>query len=149
MPKFVYRMQNILEIKYKLEEQAKQEYGQVQARLNEEEANLSRLKNMLLDDYKNLKEAQSSVLDILEIDILRDGIVYRKDRIKDQEQVVKKLEKEVERARMKLNEAMQERKMHEKLKEKQFDAFVKEMNDKESKEVDELVSYTYNDKESD
>ena len=39
--------------------------------------------------------------------------------------------------------------MHEKLKENQFDAFVKEMNDKESKEVDELVSYTYNDKESD
>lgn len=149
MPKFVYRMQNILEIKYKLEEQAKQEYGQIQARLNEAEADLLKLKNMLSEDYENLKEAQSSVLDILEIDILRDGIVYRKDKIEEQRQVVKKLEREVERARMKLNEAMQERKMHEKLKEKQFDAFVKEMNDKESKEVDELVSYTYNDKESD
>ncbi|MBR6223473.1 MAG: flagellar export protein FliJ [Lachnospiraceae bacterium] len=149
MPKFVYRMQNILEIKYKLEEQAKQEYGQIQARLNEAEADLLKLKNMLSEDYENLKEAQSSVLDILEIDILRDGIVYRKGKIEEQRQVVKKLEREVERARMKLNEAMQERKMHEKLKEKQFDAFVKEMNDKESKEVDELVSYTYNDKESD
>ncbi len=136
MPKFVYRMQNILEIKYKLEEQAKQEYGQIQARLNEAEADLLKLKNMLAEDYENLKEAQSSVLDILEIDILRDGIVYRKDKIEEQRQVVKKLEREVERARMKLNEAMRERKMHEKLKEKQFDAFVKEMNDKESKEVD-------------
>ncbi len=35
MAKFFYRMQNILDIKYKLEEQAKQEYMAVRVRLNE------------------------------------------------------------------------------------------------------------------
>jgi flagellar FliJ protein len=39
---------------------------------------------------------------------------------------------------------MQERKMHEKLKEKQFDEFLVELNASENKETDEVVSYQYN-----
>ena len=42
-----------------------------------------------------------------------------------------------------LNEAMKERKTCEKLKEKAFEKFVAEENQKEQKEVDELVSYRY------
>ena len=52
-------------------------------------------------------------------------------------------EKEVEVAREHLNEAMKERKTFEKLKEKAFEKFVAEENQKEQKEVDELVSYRY------
>mgnify|MGYP002459847355 CR=1 FL=1 len=54
--------------------------------------------------------------------------------------VVKQKEKEVEVAREHLNEAMKERKTFEKLKEKAFEKFVAEEN---QKEVDELVSYRY------
>ena len=45
MAKFIYRIQNILDIKYKLEEQAKQEYMTVQARLNEEKERLQDLED--------------------------------------------------------------------------------------------------------
>ena len=38
---------------------------------------------------------------------------------------------------------MQERKAQEKLKEKAFEAFLQDENAKESKEIDELVSFTY------
>ena len=40
MAKFVYRMQNILEIKYKIESQAKSHYSNMQAKLNEEQEKL-------------------------------------------------------------------------------------------------------------
>ena len=43
MSKFFYRMQNILDIKMKLEEQAKNEYAIAQAKLNEEEERRDRL----------------------------------------------------------------------------------------------------------
>ena len=46
-------------------------------------------------------------------------------------------------AREHLNEAMKERKTFEKLKEKAFEKFVAEENQKEQKDVDELVSYRY------
>ena len=43
----------------------------------------------------------------------------------------------------KLTEAMKERKIFEKLREKAWEKFQKEELQKEQKEVDELVSYTY------
>ena len=52
-------------------------------------------------------------------------------------------EKNVEAARLKLNEVMMERKTHEKLKEQAFEVFKQEMQYAENKEIDELVSYTY------
>ena len=44
MAKFRYRMQSILEIKKKLEEQAKNEFAAARAALNEEEDKLEQLK---------------------------------------------------------------------------------------------------------
>ncbi len=144
MAGFVYRMQNILDLKYKLEEQKKQEYAQIQGRLNDAEQYLNRLETLLLQDIDNLRRATSSTLDLLEIESCKQAITYRNDQIKRQKHLVQSLRGEVERARIRLNEAMQERKMHEKLKENQLEAFVQEENLKESKEIDELVSYNYN-----
>mgnify|MGYP000037809006 CR=1 FL=1 len=44
MAKFIYRMQNILNIKYKLEESAKQEYAEARQALVAEEQKLDALK---------------------------------------------------------------------------------------------------------
>ena len=63
-------------------------------------------------------------------------------------EMVRKRSKELEQARQKLNTVMQERKMHEKLKEKKFDEFIVELNAQENKEVDELISYKYGSKEA-
>ncbi len=52
-------------------------------------------------------------------------------------------EKNVELTRERLNAVMVERKTHEKLRERAFDEFRQELERAESKEIDELVSYTY------
>ena len=49
MAKFFYRMQNILNIKYKLEEQAKQEFSQAQNRYQQELQRLQSYKRQKLD----------------------------------------------------------------------------------------------------
>lgn len=54
-------------------------------------------------------------------------------------------EKNLDKARQKLNDAMQERKTYEKLKENAFEQFKLEINDEEKKEIDQLVSFKYND----
>ena len=56
---------------------------------------------------------------------------------------MRKAEEAVERARQILQEYMIERKTHEQLREAAFEEFKKELAKEESKEVDELVSYTY------
>ena len=47
---------------------------------------------------------------------------------------------------LKLNQVMVERKTHEKLKERSFEEFVKELNYAENKEIDQLISFNYSEK---
>ena len=53
MAKFKYRMQNILDIKQKLEESAKMEFGEANVRVMEEEERLS-----VIDEKKQAYEAE-------------------------------------------------------------------------------------------
>ncbi len=143
MARFRFPMQNILNMKEKLEEQAKNEYGQANARLLAEEKKLEQLNNRLEAARLQLKNVLVEILSMTEIHKRENAIVILKGYVKQQQLVVKRCEKEVEIAREKLTEAMKERKIFEKLREKAFDEFIKEEGRREQKEVDELMSYRY------
>lgn len=147
MAKFFYRMQNILDIKYKLEEQAKQEYMAVRVRLNEAIAELEQLEQRKISYMLQYTELVSNKLDVLEIEACKNAIILMDGYIFEQQQIVKRIERELDIAAQKMNVAMQERKIHEKLKEKQFEEFLQELNQEEMKEIDQLVSYQYNNKD--
>lgn len=144
MAKFFYRMQNILDIKLKLEESARQEYADARIRLNEEEQKLEHLKDRKQDYINAYNDAIIGRLDKVEIDECANAVDIMDDYIEAQNKQVRKRSRELEKARQKLNEVMQERKMHEKLKEKKFEEFLVELNAQENKETDEVVSYQYN-----
>lgn len=147
MAKFFYRMQNILDIKYKLEEQAKQEYMGVRSRLNHAMSELEQLEQRK-DSYMNFyMTLVSKKLDVLEIEECKNAIMLMDEYIWKQKLVIEQIERELEVAAEKMNVAMQERKIHEKLKEKQFEEFLQELNQEEMKEIDQLVSYQYNRRE--
>lgn len=140
-------MQNILDIKYKLEEQAKQEYMAVRVRLNDAQAELESLEQRKAS-YMNLyRELVSKKLEVLEIEECKNAIILMDEYILNQKQVIQRIEYELEQATRKMNVAMQERKIHEKLKENQFEEFLQELNQEEMKEIDQLVSYQYNNKD--
>lgn len=143
MPKFKYRMQNILDIKVKLETQARNEFAQAQLRLNEEIS-----KRQALIDRKRLYEEEAralrdSILDIKELNANMNAQLTMKMLIEKQETFVKRAQKDVDKKRAALNEVMQERKMHEKLREKAFEEYLEQEKISEGKVVDELTSYAY------
>ena len=143
MAKFRYRMQSILNIKYQFETQAKMEVGRAQMRLNEEEEKLQKLidrKNAYLDEGRRMRENALNVNDLRDN---RNAVLIMDEMIAVQRFEVRKAEEVLERARLKLTEIMQERKMHEKLKEKALFQFLEEEKAAEAKIVDELTSYTY------
>lgn len=146
MAKFIYRMQSILDIKQKMEEQAKMEFAAARMRLNEEEEKLQYLIERKGNYEQQGRELLKDSLHVRSIMENTDAIARMKEFVEQQQLVVKKAEKQLDVARERLKEAMQESKTHEKLKEKAFEAFVREENAKEAKEVDELTSYTYGQK---
>ena len=143
MAKFIYRMQSILNIQYQLETQAKMELGMAQMRLMEEEEKLQRLidrKEAYLEEGRKMR---SNVLHVDDLRDNRNAVLIMDEMIEAQNVQVALAGKEVESARLKLQAVMQERKMHEKLKEKAFEQYTYEENAAEGKAVDELTSYTY------
>lgn len=143
MAKFVYRMQNVLDIKYKIESQLKVNYANARNKLVEEQRSLERLmkqKRRIEDNYRKLA---SGPLNVFEITEGHRAIEFQRDLIKKKLVEVKVAEKNLEVARIRLNDVMKDRKTHEKLREKAFDDFLLELSAQEKKEIDELVSYRY------
>lgn len=145
MAKFRYRMQNILDIKEKMENQAKTAYGMANAKLATEQQKLQDILIRRAGYESKARELVSGNLNVLEIRECRQAIDVMKSKQCSQMMNVHAAERNVELARKQLNEAMVERKTHEKLKEKAFEEFKQELLHEESKEIDELVSYTYHD----
>lgn len=144
MAKFKYKLQNILDIKLKMESQAKTAYSTAQNKLNEEQARLEGMfikKKAVEDKYRTEASGKLNVLSLRE---RKNEIDYVRNQIKGQLVEVKVAQKNLELARARLNDVMKERKTYEKLRENAFDVFLQDLNDQEKKEIDELVSYRYN-----
>lgn len=146
MAKFRYRMQNILDIKKKLESQAKIAYGIANQKYLDEQQKLQEIVLRRNSYEKHLKESMMGQIHVKEIMRAREDVNAMKTLMRRQMIEVHKAELALEDARKALNEVMQERKTHEKLKEKAFEQFMEEEKAAESKEIDQLVSYTYNNK---
>ena len=143
MAKFIYNMENILSIKLKLEDQAKSAFSEAKRLLDKEELKMIRLNKKKSHYEQILVGNMEDILDVREIKRCQDAIEILKYDIRIQLISVNSARQQVELARIKLNEAMVERKIHEKLKEKAFEDFKNDLKVEEQKEVDELVSFTY------
>ena len=143
MTKFTFRLESILSIKLKLEEQAKMEFGAAKMKLNEEQDKLDGLFTKKSEYEEELKKLYSDDLDVKRINVTARAIDIVDEQIKVQKYAVKRAEKQVDLATQKLNTVMQERKSMEKLKENRFAEYMREYNEEEGKQTDELISYQY------
>ena len=149
MARFRYRMQNILELKEKLEEQEKNNFASRRAALTEEE---DKMDAVLAKRDAIVAEGKALRLTTIDINKIRENQrakEYVEEAVKQQRVKVRIAEKNLDAARVKMQAAMQERKIHEKMREKACERFVEEQNAEEVKEIDQLTSYVYGTKEED
>ncbi len=143
MARFKFRMQNILNLKEKLETQAEMRFAEQKKALNE----AVRAKDILLkrkaeleEEAKRLRTDELVLLEIQNNDLSRrlcdEDIMRADERIKREEHVL-------ELRRQELENVMKERKAQEKLREHAFQRFLQEEAAAESKAIDELTSYQY------
>lgn len=143
MARFNFRLQSVLNIKLRLEEQQKLAFAAARKRLDEEEEKLELLKERKAgyeEEGRKLREKSLCVQDILDNE---ESIVRIKEYIRDQEFRVAEATEALEEERRKLEEAMKERKTYEKLREQAFDEFMAEEKHTEAVENDEHNSFVY------
>lgn len=147
MGRFRYRMQNILNIKEKLESQAKNEFAAANLELLEEQDVLAQM----LSHNRELEEESKRLRlrDSLSIKDIKDNTLsmeLQKEKMKQQALRIHAAEKKADQKRKEMVDLMQEKKTHELLKERAFEQFLREEKAAESKQIDELTSYTYGQK---
>ncbi len=139
-------MQNILNLKEKLETQAEMRFAEQKKVLNEAIAvkdELMRKRELLGEEALRLRSDELDLLEIqnneLSIRLCEEDIILADQRIKREEATLELRRKELE-------SVMKERKAQEKLREHAFQQFLKDEAAAESKAIDELTSYTYGQK---
>ena len=116
MAKFVYKMQSVLNIKEKMEEQAKAAFSMANAALRTEEERLQRLYQRRIQYLAEGALLRQTILDPLKLQENEAALHYIAEEIRDQKIRVKRAEEALERARLVLQEYRIERRTHEQLK---------------------------------
>lgn len=144
MAGFAFKLNGLLNVKGKIEEQKKIELGKALSNLSYEQEKLNEIKNRRAQVIESQREAVKNVVNIANYTQMNNFIKqldkqegYQLVKIKQAEIIVNERKEE-------LMEAMKERKSLEKLKENEQIAYNKEVLMKEQKIVDEIVSYKYN-----
>jgi flagellar FliJ protein len=137
-------MQSVLNIKQKTEGQIKMEFAAAQAELNKQMDIFDeyvRRKEAYLVEAEELRNAESLKLqDILDNQY---ATAQMDVMIASQAKVVAQHEEIVEKVRIRLTKAIQERKMQETLRERAYAEWIEEEKQEEAKENDQRTSFTY------
>ncbi len=146
MAKFIYEMQNILDLKEQMQTQAEQAFGAALQIVATKEEDLRTLRLKKLDYEDAYRKASKGNVVIRDLNDYNKAIANVNAQIKAKLVELEVANKNLELARVKLDNAMKEKKIYEQLKEAAFEEFKIELQKEESKEIDELVSYTYSTK---
>ncbi|MGB3160691.1 flagellar export protein FliJ [Carnobacterium sp.] len=139
MSKFKFSMEKVLDWRSDTEETKKINLGDAEREKFQQE---SFLKDMIQENIKIKNESLTTT----RIDILRRQNMYKvmlDERIIQQKNQVEIATKSVETARLELMEAHKEKKVMEKLKEKEFNLLTSLEKSEEQKQLDEMATLSY------
>lgn len=138
--RFVWRLETVLNVRRRTEEQRQQELAQAMARLNAEQAERTRVNNLLALCRHDLKQRRTGRLDLIDLSQINAYLgaldrQYRRTekRISDAQQVVAK-------KRATLTQAVRDRQILENLKARDLQIFRKEERRRDQAIMDEVAA---------
>jgi len=135
---YKFKLQSVLEYRLNIEEKILNEFSDLKRYLEEQKALLKALaaeRESLIDDLRNMKNGARKADDIATILSYVENI---REREKEQKNVIHKAKEAVEQKRIELVEAVKNRKVMENLRDKHAEAYLKNLNETEQKNSDEM-----------
>ena len=140
MSTYYFSMERVLELKANKEKNVMEKFATL---LNE----LSHQKTLLITFLKELEGFKVKGQRIIGINGLKQQLLYKQtieERIMEQNEVIQNISDKLEFVRLELVSAQKERKIMEKLKEKDFNNFQEDLKTMEQKELDEMAILKFN-----
>ena len=133
-----FKLQTVLNYRQTLEDQAQQQLANSLHRQVQLEAQLVQQQNSLQQLDLQLKEKQQDGLSVAELDLFESQIMHRRRQIKQLQQQLEPLERQILAERQGLLQAARDRQVMEKLKDKQQAEYLKDITRKEREMLDEI-----------
>jgi flagellar protein FliJ len=142
--KFRFKLQSVLDLKQKLEDEEKRKLADLMQLQAQEERKLLHLQQTRAQRIQEFKEKQcQGGINVTELQMYSYIIEKLKNDIINQQLRLKEIAIRIEEQRQALIKATQERKTYEKLKEKRHQAWIDEEEYEEKKFIDELATIKF------
>jgi|ERR1035437_2124934 flagellar FliJ protein len=147
MKKFIFKLETVLNVKERREEQLKHELMKLQALKIREEQLLGEVKEKRTYISRQKSDENKKGTDIQNLIHFEQYLGVLLKKIDDTQKSIKVLEEKADIKRVEVVEASREKKVFEKLKEKQFGEFQRIVIQNEQKVLDEMAVTRFNRKE--
>lgn len=141
MATFHFRLQTLLNVKKQLEKSIKNELGVAIQKMEQQKQILTYIQTEITKQENEYRKEGSSKTILAKLKQRLDYISVMRLREGEQQERVNEALRNVDKIRERLVEMMKERKVLEKLREKEFSLFQKEQEKADQLLVDELVSF--------
>ena len=142
MKKFVFSLQSLFDYKVTIEKQQKAELQKARNALRELLKEELRLQNAYAENERSLERALRESTDITTALIEHDAYFrFLRDALKDIRQRIVEAEEYVSECQDRLMTTMKEIKTYKKLREEQYQDYMKEVQTEEEKEMGDIVSF--------
>lgn len=143
MKQFTYRLEPLLKVKAHLEKEKQRDLAEALQRVYAQKAQLGEIDTHREQTVEHQRESMTGKLSLAELLVCSRYLTrLKKDAVAGQE-LLRGYERKADEKREKLVEATKEKKIYEKLKEKQQDEFMKSVEELERKENDEIAGNCY------
>ena len=140
MNKFKFRLESLKKIYEQREEKAKKELALCMRELKLCKNHLSALKSICLSINEDLQKKKTGKVNMQIVLVTESYLRALKEKINLKNEEKKQIEAQVQVKRLELNEIMKQRKILDKLKEKQLKTYLIEANRLEQKVLDEIAT---------
>ena len=139
MKKFDFKLEPLYDYRQRIEDICKKEFSAANARLDDEEVKLEKLREVYRSSSAEIDEMKEKGSSMDEIALYYNYLISIKRHIADQEKVIVEFRKALEAKRGELHEASRNKRVVEIMKEKSLGAHLKEMNRLELKIADDMA----------
>lgn len=139
MNSYKFSMENILKWREDIERNNMEDLASIQNQLRSQKAR----KTDLLREKEDIKSSKLRYRDISQLKYENLYMEKIEEKIKSQDKLIRDTKNKLEDVRQDFIEAQKDRKIMDKLKERDMEAYRQEVNKKEQKELDELTILKY------
>jgi len=149
MKGFVFRYQRILKQREDEEEEVKTKLGKANHKLQTLLANKSSVLSSQATFFDSIQNQLSGGIRTSDLQRFEQSKLHFKDKLESLESQIVDVQLNIIQIKKELTEAVKQRKIMEKLKEKEYEAYIDAVNAAESKVIEEIVNYRSSQKSGD